>query len=55
MPNKRLNYHRRYFNNVDVFNGTKNKLYEDHFVLVEGDTDVTMGYDINASLVVSYH
>eukprot|EP01029_Cantina_marsupialis_P019628 TRINITY_DN4567_c0_g1_i5.p1 TRINITY_DN4567_c0_g1~~TRINITY_DN4567_c0_g1_i5.p1 ORF type:complete len:433 (+),score=22.56 TRINITY_DN4567_c0_g1_i5:324-1622(+) len=25
------------FQNVDVFNGTENKLYEDHFVLVEGN------------------
>ena len=25
------------FKNVDVFNGTENKLYEDHFVLVEGN------------------
>ena len=25
------------FENVDVFNGTENKLYEDHFVLVEGN------------------
>ncbi|WP_221073721.1 metal-dependent hydrolase family protein [Agarivorans aestuarii] len=25
------------FENVDIFNGTENKLYEDHFVLVEGN------------------
>ncbi|WP_061015654.1 metal-dependent hydrolase family protein [Vibrio splendidus] len=25
------------FQNVDIFNGTENKLYEDHFVLVEGN------------------
>ncbi|WP_417348720.1 amidohydrolase family protein [Ferrimonas sp.] len=25
------------FNNVDIFNGTENKLYKDHYVLVEGN------------------
>ncbi|MGR5355091.1 DUF3299 domain-containing protein [Vibrio chagasii] len=31
------------------------KLTTDNVYLVDGDTDVTMGYDMNASLVVNYH
>nr|PMI22221.1 hypothetical protein BCU50_11845 [Vibrio sp. 10N.286.46.E10]PMI99611.1 hypothetical protein BCU34_15105 [Vibrio sp. 10N.286.45.E10] len=31
------------------------KLTTDNVYLVDGDTDLTMGYDMNASLVVNYH
>ena len=31
------------------------KLTTDNVYLVNGDTDLTIGYDMNASLVVNYH